>query len=131
MYQDKWGWFPSPWCNVIIYHHIYIYMIDFFCDFGVFRVKISLSLFYTDFCIRHLRNCTPNFESFGANLKVWEHFLLSCPKITFFDHILYNSIYDTFFKSWYTWYIYYMVCHSSGDGWPEHIQPFSVCHANV
>ena len=28
-------------------------------------------------------------------------------------------------------YIYYIVCHSSGDGWPEHIQPFSVCHANV
>ena len=69
MYQSEWGLFPWHWCNVIIYHHIYIYMIDFFCDFGVFRVKISLSLFDTDFCIMLLRYCTQNFESFGAKLK--------------------------------------------------------------
>ena len=58
-------------------------MIDFFCNFGVFRVKIWQSLFYTNFCIRVLRYYTPNFESFWAKLKVWRPFLLSCPKITF------------------------------------------------
>ena len=86
------GNFRNRHCNIIIYYHIYIYiytyMIDFFCNFGVFRVKIWQSLFYTNFCIRLLQYYTPNFESFWAKLKVWKHFLLSHPKITFFDSMI-------------------------------------------
>ena len=90
-----------------------IYMIDFFCVFWLFRVKISLSLFYTDFCIRHLWYCTIyiyiNICIYFTNLLLRNRHSYMKRQYLFYYNYTHNTIYYTqnkelyFFYSWWSW----------------------------